>query len=65
MTTIIGIQKPDHCLLVADSRITDDSGRTYTHPVVTKITKRFDFNFFCFRLLKTNARFFFLLLKKI
>ncbi len=40
MTTIIGIQKPDHCLLVADSRITDDSGRTYTHPVVTKITKR-------------------------
>ena len=40
MTTIIGIQKEDHCLLVADSRITDDSGRTYTHPVVTKITKR-------------------------
>jgi hypothetical protein len=40
VTTIIGIQKPDHCLLVADSRITDDSGRTYSHPVVTKITKR-------------------------
>ena len=40
MTTIIGLQKEDHCLLVADSRITDDSGRTYTHPIVTKITKR-------------------------
>ncbi len=40
MTTIIGLQKPDQCLLVADSRITDDGGRTYTHPTVTKITKR-------------------------
>jgi len=40
VTTIIGLQKPDQCLLVADSRITDDGGRTYTHPTVTKITKR-------------------------
>lgn len=40
MTTIIGIQKPDHCLLVADSRTTDDGGRAYSHPTVAKITKR-------------------------
>jgi len=40
VTTIIGIQAQEGCLLVADSRITDDSGRTYTHPTVTKITKR-------------------------
>ena len=40
MTTIIGLQKPNQCLLVADSRVTDDSGRTYSHPTVSKITKR-------------------------
>jgi ATP-dependent protease HslVU (ClpYQ) peptidase subunit len=40
MTTIIGLQEKDHALLIADSRITDDGGRTYTHPTVTKITKR-------------------------
>jgi ATP-dependent protease HslVU (ClpYQ) peptidase subunit len=40
MTTILGLQAQDHCLLIADSRITDDGGRTYTHPTVTKITKR-------------------------
>ena len=40
MTTIIGLQKEDHCLLIADSRITDDGGRTYTHPSVPKISKR-------------------------
>jgi len=40
VTTILGIQKPDHCLLIADSRVTDDSGRTYSHQAMTKITKR-------------------------
>jgi hypothetical protein len=40
VTTILGIQKPDHCLLIADSRVTDDSGRTYSHNAMTKITKR-------------------------
>ena len=40
MTTIIGIQAKESCLLVADSRVTDDSGRTYTHPTMAKITKR-------------------------
>lgn len=43
MTTIIGIQKEDHSILIADSRVTDDSGRTYSHPVSTKITKNGDF----------------------
>jgi ATP-dependent protease HslVU (ClpYQ) peptidase subunit len=40
MTTIIGLQAKDSCLLVADSRVTDDSGRTYSHPNMQKITKR-------------------------
>jgi ATP-dependent protease HslVU (ClpYQ) peptidase subunit len=40
MTTILGLQKKDYCLLIADSRVTDDDGRTYTHPVMQKITKR-------------------------
>ena len=40
MTTIIGLQKEDHCLLVADSRTTDEGGRAYSHPTVAKITKR-------------------------
>lgn len=40
MTTIIGIQAKESCLLVADSRVTDDGGRTYTHPTMAKITKR-------------------------
>jgi ATP-dependent protease HslVU (ClpYQ) peptidase subunit len=40
MTTIIGIQKDDHCILAADSRTTTDTGRPYSHPTVTKITKR-------------------------
>lgn len=40
MTTIIGIQEKNSCLLVADSRVTDDGGRTYTHSTMAKITKR-------------------------
>ncbi len=40
MTTIIGIQKDDYCMLAADSRTTDDGGRHYSHPTVVKITKR-------------------------
>lgn len=40
MTTIIGLQAKTSCLLVADSRVTDDSGRTYAHPTMSKITKR-------------------------
>lgn len=40
MTTIIGIQEPDGCLIAADSRTTTEKGRPYTHPITTKITKR-------------------------
>lgn len=40
MTTIIGIEYDDHSLIVADSRVTDDSGRIYAHKVMKKIAKR-------------------------
>lgn len=40
MTTIIGIQRDDHCIIAADSRTTTDRGRPYSHQEVTKITKR-------------------------
>lgn len=39
MTTIVGIQKDDHCIIAADSRTTAGD-RPYSHPTVTKITKR-------------------------
>lgn len=40
MTTIIGIQEHDGCIIAADSRTTTEKGRPYSHPIVTKITKR-------------------------
>lgn len=40
MTTIIGIEYDDHSLIVADSRVTDDSGRIYAHKVMKKIARR-------------------------
>lgn len=40
MTTIVGVQYKDKAVLVADSRVTDDSGRIYTHPQMRKITER-------------------------
>lgn len=40
MTTIVGIQNEDGCILVADSRVSDDSGRVWSHPEMTKINKR-------------------------
>ena len=39
MTTIIAVQKNDHCFIAADSRTTADA-RPYSHPIITKITKR-------------------------
>lgn len=39
MTTIIGIQYDDNCTLIADNRVTDDSGRIYTHPQMEKLTE--------------------------
>ena len=40
MTTIIGIQYDDKALMIADSRVTDDSGRVYSHPNMQKIVER-------------------------
>jgi ATP-dependent protease HslVU (ClpYQ) peptidase subunit len=40
MTTIIGIQHNNGCTLVADSLVSDDNGRTWSHPEMTKINKR-------------------------
>jgi ATP-dependent protease HslVU (ClpYQ) peptidase subunit len=43
MTTIIGVQYDGSCTLVADSLVSDDSGRTWTHPDMTKLNQRGDF----------------------
>lgn len=40
MTTIIGIEYKDRSLIVADSRVTDDSGRIYAHKAMRKIATR-------------------------
>jgi ATP-dependent protease HslVU (ClpYQ) peptidase subunit len=40
MTTIVGIQNEDGCEIHADSRVTDDNGRIYLHPDMTKFAKR-------------------------
>jgi len=43
MTTIIGVQYEDSCTMVADSLVSDDSGRTWVHPDMTKLNQRGDF----------------------
>ena len=43
MTTIIGIQYEDRCILLADNQVTDESGRVYRHPDMAKISERGDF----------------------
>lgn len=43
MTTIIGVQYADKAILLADNRVTDDSGRVYSHPEMVKISERGDF----------------------
>lgn len=40
MTTIIGLQLDDRAILMADSRVTDDSGRIYSHSNMKKIIER-------------------------
>jgi ATP-dependent protease HslVU (ClpYQ) peptidase subunit len=40
MTTIIGIEYDDKSIVIADSRVTGDDGRIYSHPVMRKIAKR-------------------------
>lgn len=39
MTTIIGVQSLNSCLIAADSRVTTDKGRPASHPTVSKISK--------------------------
>lgn len=39
MTTIIGLEYDDSCVIVADSLTTDDSGYMYNHPQVKKIAE--------------------------
>ena len=43
MTTIIGIQHDGGCTLVADSLVSDDTGRTWSHPDMTKLAERGEF----------------------
>ena len=40
MTTIVGVQYKDKAVLIADSRVTDDNGRVYSHSQMKKITER-------------------------
>lgn len=40
MTTIIGVQGEEGCLLAADSRTTGETGRPYCHEYIEKITER-------------------------
>lgn len=40
MTTIIGIEYDDKSVIIADSRVTGDDGRIYSHPVMRKIAQR-------------------------
>lgn len=40
MTTIIGLQYEDRCAIIADSRVTDDSGYIYNHTDARKIAER-------------------------
>lgn len=43
MTTIIGVEYDDHSLIMADSRVTDDNGKIFSHPSMTKINQRGSF----------------------
>lgn len=47
MTTVIGIQLDNGCILVADSLVTDDSGRRYSHPEMKKLVERGKFIIGC------------------
>lgn len=40
MTTIVGVQYDGFCELVADSLVSNDAGRMWTHPDMTKINRR-------------------------
>jgi len=47
MTTIIGVQGEEGCLLAADSRTTGETGRPYFHKFVEKITERGQYMIAC------------------
>ena len=40
MTTIIGVQYKDHCVIAADNLVTAGDGRKYLDPRMTKISER-------------------------
>lgn len=40
MTTIVGVQHDHYCEIHADSRVTDDNGRIYSHPDMMKFARR-------------------------
>jgi ATP-dependent protease HslVU (ClpYQ) peptidase subunit len=39
MTTIIGVQYNDKCVILADNQVTDENGRKYSHPDMAKISE--------------------------
>jgi ATP-dependent protease HslVU (ClpYQ) peptidase subunit len=39
MTTIIGVEYDDKCVILADNQVTDDGGRKYSHPDMAKISE--------------------------
>ena len=43
MTTIVGVQYKDKCVLAADNQVTGDTGRRYNHPDMKKIAVRGDY----------------------
>jgi ATP-dependent protease HslVU (ClpYQ) peptidase subunit len=47
MTTIIGLQGLESCVLAADSQTTSETGRPYFHPEVEKITERGEYLIAC------------------
>ena len=40
MTTIVGVQYEDKCVIVADNQVTDEQGRRFNHPDMKKIAER-------------------------
>ena len=40
MTTIVGVQYKDKCVIAADNQVTGDGGRRYNHPDMKKIAQR-------------------------
>jgi ATP-dependent protease HslVU (ClpYQ) peptidase subunit len=40
MTTIVGIQYADKCMVMCDSQVTDGGGRNFNHPSMVKVSKR-------------------------